>query len=260
MSRPLLEIRGLVKPYSALRPLRIRELVVSAGEIVSLAGLDGPAAEMLVHLATGAALPEEGDVCLFGASTRSIPDARAWLESLDGLGLVSARAVLIDALSVLQNVALPLTLDVDPLDSVGRARAEALAGEAGLDRAAWERPAGEVDPETRVRIHLARALASSPSLLVAEHPSSDVPRTAVALLARDLVRVARARRAALLALTADAAFEGALGGRRLVLRPATGEVEPVGGLIDRLARALGDRARSTKEMKSPAKEKHEDTS
>ena len=37
---PLLEVRGLVKDYQALRPLRIRELIVEPGAVLSIAGLD----------------------------------------------------------------------------------------------------------------------------------------------------------------------------------------------------------------------------
>ena len=111
----LLDIRLLVKDYQGLRPLRVRELSVSPGRVLSLAGFDAAAAEIFVHLVTGAALPDEGDISLFGTNTRHIQDAEAWLHSLDGLGLVSHRAVLVDMLTVLQNVAMPLTLEVDPI-------------------------------------------------------------------------------------------------------------------------------------------------
>src|SRR6185436_1019985 len=111
----LLEIRGLVKDYQALRPLRIRELVVAPGAIVSLAGLDAIAAETFVNLVTGATLPDAGDVILFGQNTRGIPDGSAWLKSLDAFGMVTARGVLIEAFSVLQNIAMAFTLDVDPI-------------------------------------------------------------------------------------------------------------------------------------------------
>ena len=84
----LFDIRLLVKDYQGLRPLRVRELSVSPGRVLSLAGFDAAAAEIFVHLVTGAALPDEGDISLFGTNTRHIQDAEAWLHSLDGLGLV----------------------------------------------------------------------------------------------------------------------------------------------------------------------------
>ena len=112
----LLEIRGLVKGYQALRPLRIRELVVTPGTVVSLGGLDATAAETFVHLVTGATLPDEGDVLMLGKNTRAITDGDAWLKSLDAVGMVTARGILIETFSVLQNIAMSFTLEVDPID------------------------------------------------------------------------------------------------------------------------------------------------
>lgn len=238
---PLLEIRGLVKDYQSLRPLRVRELIVAPGQVVHLAGLDAAAAEIFVHLVTGAALPDEGHVALFGTDTRAIADAAAWLRSLDRLGLVSHRAVLIDPLSVLQNVAMPLTLDVDPIDPQLRPAVEALAREAGIDHAVWDQPLGRVDAEVNLRVRLARAVAPSPTLIVAEHPSAALPRDAVNRVARDVSAVAHARGAALLTLTADREWVDASGGTVLTLQPATGELAPGSGFVERFKRLLGGR-------------------
>jgi predicted ABC-type transport system involved in lysophospholipase L1 biosynthesis ATPase subunit len=170
VSAPLLEVRGLVKDYLSLRPLRIAALAVSPGDILTIRGLDAQAAEMFVHLATGAALPDTGDVRLFGTSTRDVDDAHAWLRSLDGLGLVSPRAVLVEMFSALQNIAMPLTLDVDPIDAAVRPAVERLARESGLDPDAWDRPIGGADGETVMRVRLARALAQDPRLIVSIPP------------------------------------------------------------------------------------------
>jgi predicted ABC-type transport system involved in lysophospholipase L1 biosynthesis ATPase subunit len=241
MSGVLLEIRGLVKGYQSLRPLRIRELAVTPGRVLHLAGFDAAAAEMFVHLVTGAALPDEGDVTLFGTNTRHITDTEAWLRSLDGLGVVGHRAVLIDALSVLQNVAMPLTLDVDPIDPAFRPAAAALAREAGIDDADWDRPLGSVTAEVNVRVRLARAVAPNPSLIIAEHPSASLPREAVACVAADVAGIATARGAALLTLTADAAWVEAVGGDVLTLQPGSGELASGAGFMERFRRMLGGR-------------------
>lgn len=237
----LLDVRGLVKDYQGLRPLRVRELCVDSGRVVSLAGFDAPAAEMFVHLVTGAALPDEGQVTLFGTNTRHIADAAAWLRSLDGLGLVSHRAVLVDMLTVLQNVAMPLTMDVDPIDPAHRPRVEALAREAGIAKPLWDRALGHVDAETSLRVRLARAVAADPVLVIAEHPSATLPREAVARVASDVLRVVRAREAALVTLTADAGWAAAVGGDVLTLSPATGGLASSGGFVERFKRVFGGR-------------------
>jgi predicted ABC-type transport system involved in lysophospholipase L1 biosynthesis ATPase subunit len=224
----LLEIRGLVKDYQALRPLRIRELVVAPGTIVSLAGLDAIAAQTFVHLVTGATLPDEGEVIIFGQNTRAIADAEAWLTSLDAFGMITARGILIEAFSVLQNIAMAFTLDVDPIDPRVIPQAGALAHEVGIDAALFDVPAGKVAPEVQMRVHLAKSLALGPKLLIAEHPSAALPRPTVAALGADLSKAARSRGLALIAITADETLAKAIGGQRLELAAATGELRAPG--------------------------------
>ncbi len=212
---------------------------VSPGRALSLAGFDAAAAEIFVHLVTGAALPDEGDISLFGTNTRHIQDAEAWLHSLDRLGLVSHRAVLLDMLTVLQNVAMPLTLDVDPIADDMRPRVEALAREAGIDESLWDRPLGHVDAETNLRVRLARAVAPQPTLIIAEHPSAALPRDAVPRVAEHVATMARERNAALLTLTADPEWVSRIGGDVLTLNPATGELASGGRFMERFKWVFG---------------------
>jgi predicted ABC-type transport system involved in lysophospholipase L1 biosynthesis ATPase subunit len=224
MSDVLLQITGLAKDYQTLRPLRITDLTIRQGDVVAIAGIDLLGAETLVHLVTGATLPDAGEVRLFGRNTREITDGGAWLKSLDGVGMISARGILVGAFSVLQNIALSLTLDVDPIDPRVVPQAGALAREAGITAALFDAPAGGVAPDVQMRVHLARALALGPALLIAEHPSATLPRDAVAAFGADLGKAARGRGIALLAITADDSLAKAIGGSRVELVAATGEL------------------------------------
>lgn len=227
---PLLDVQGLVKDYQALRPLRIRSLTLAPGDVLAVKGLDAIAAETFVHLVTGAALPDRGEIALFGQNTRSIADGEAWLRSLDRVGMVTSRGILIEIFSVLQNIAMSFTLEVDPIDPDVLPQAMALATEVGLDAADFDVPAGRVRPDAHMRIHLARALALGPHFLIAEHPSANLPRETVNAFGADLARLARSRGLALLALTADDELAKAIGGQRLELVAATGELKPIGFL------------------------------
>jgi len=227
-SAPLLEISGLQKDYRALRPLRITQLMVRPGDVLSLAGLDAPAAETFVHLVTGATLPDAGDISLFGGNTRAIEDSEAWLKSLDGVGMITSRGILIEMFSVLQNVAMSLTLDVDPIDPRILPQAGALAREAGIADEHFDLPTGKVAADVRMRVHVARAMALEPKIIIGEHPSAALPREAVAGFGADLARAARGRGLALLVITADEVLAKAIGGQRLELVAATGELRPPG--------------------------------
>ena len=228
MSDALLHITDLQKDYQALRPLRIKQLTIHRGDVVSIGGVDALAAETFVHLVTGATLPDGGDVSLFGRNTRHITDGDAWLKSLDGVGMISARGILVEAFTVLQNIALSLTLDVDPIDPQFVDQARDLAREAGIDGGSLEVPVARVAAEVQMRVHVARALALGPRLLIAEHPSASLPRERVAAFGADLTSIAKGRGLALLTITADETLARAIGGTRLELLPATGELRGPG--------------------------------
>src|SRR5919197_2234098 len=137
---PILTLAGVCKHYGGLRPLRIQQLTVAAGEQVALLRLDRPSAEVFVNLVTGAMLPDAGQVTLFGQPTSAIADGAAWLAIVDRVGIVSERAVLLDQLTVVQNLAMPFTLDIEPPSAGVARRAATLASEVGLLEAAWDRP------------------------------------------------------------------------------------------------------------------------
>ncbi len=143
----------------------------------------------------GALLPDEGDVRLFGRSTAQIEDSDAWLAMLDGVGIVTERAVLIESFTVEQNIAMPFTLEVDPVSADVKPSVEALAREVGLSPAVLQVPVASAGDEAKVRVRLARALALGPKLLLAEHPSASLPRELVTIFAADLARIATSRAA-----------------------------------------------------------------
>jgi ABC-type transporter Mla maintaining outer membrane lipid asymmetry ATPase subunit MlaF len=233
MSEALVEFRGVEKQYNALRPLRLADLRVEPGAIVSIAGIDAQGAEVLVNLMTAALTPDVGEVRLFGRSTADVGDYDAWLSMLDGLGLVTDRAVLLGQCTVAQNLALPLTLEIEPIRADVVPLVEALAAEVGLLPAALDGPVQAADPAVVQRVRLGRALALGPRLVVAEHPTASLPREAVPAFARDLARVATARGAALVAISADREFIRALGGTALTLDPKSGALARP-GLLARL--------------------------
>lgn len=226
-AEPVLRIVRLTKGYQGLRPLRLASLVIMPGERVSVAGLDAPAAELLVNLVTGAAVPDEGEVWAFGRRTTDISDADEWLTWLDHFGIVSERGVLLEAATLQQNLAMPFTLEIDPIPAAVVERVMSLARECGLPEALLPVPTAELPAEARLRVHLARAIALSPRLLLVEHPTGRVPDAARAALAADIARVCDARQLPALVVTNDLAFAQAVAVKNLKLEGATGELHSV---------------------------------
>jgi ABC-type lipoprotein export system ATPase subunit len=222
----LVEFAGVSKTYGGLRPLRIAELRVAAGEHIAILGFDLPAAEVFVNLATGATLPDAGEVRLFGRATSAILDGADWLATVDRFGIVSDRAVLLEQLTVVQNLAMPFTLQIEPPPEAERARAEAIARDVGLAESSWTRPLAALDAVAATRVRVGRAIALEPEVLLLEHATARVPREAVASLAADIRTVAKRRGLAVVAATADEAFASAVASCVLTLDPASGRLKP----------------------------------
>jgi ABC-type transporter Mla maintaining outer membrane lipid asymmetry ATPase subunit MlaF len=233
VSAPVLELTDVSKNYHGLRPLRIASLSVNAGEQVALLGFDQSTAEIFVNLVTGASLPDRGTIRLFGRATSDIADSADWLSVVDRFGIVSRRAVLLDSLTVVQNLAMPYTLEVELPSADVRARAIAIADETGLPASSFDRPIAELDAAGLFRARLARAVALDPAVLLFEHPTAEVADGDITPLAAQCRAVASKRGIATVVVTADRAFAEASASRVLTLEPATGRLSS-GGWLSRL--------------------------
>jgi ABC-type transporter Mla maintaining outer membrane lipid asymmetry ATPase subunit MlaF len=227
-SQPLIELRGVTKDYRGLRPLRISAFTLYEGESVALLGLDQVTAEILVNLVTGAVLPDSGDVTVLGRTTASIRHADDWVFTLDQFGLLSERAVLLDQLTAEQNLAMPLSLELDELPDQVRSGVRRLADEIGLSDAHLRTPMSELSVPLRLRVRLGRALALNPRVLIGEHPNASLAPADVPSFAAHLSRVVAGRRIASLVITADPDFARGVTDQVLTLQPATGELKRAG--------------------------------
>ncbi len=204
----LVRLRSVSKDYRGLRPLRIESLDI--------------------HDGTAAIVPDTGEIEVFGQATTGISDRDAWLATLDRFGMLTERAVLLDQLSVEQNLALPFSLALDDLTPNVRERVATLAEELGLVAQLGDAVATLPAP-LRLRLRLGRALALNPRVLLAEHPNATLNEEEQAVFAADLSRVVKARGAACLVLTASHEFARAAADDVFLLQPGTGALKPSSG-------------------------------
>jgi len=218
------EMAEVVKNYSALRPLRIASLSVARTDRVAIGGIDAAGAEVFLNLVTGASLPDGGEIRVFGRNTAAVTNGEEWLASLGRFGIVSERAVVLEGATVAQNLALPFTLEIDPLTAETMARVRVLAEECDIAPAWIEQRAGDVPAEVRARIHLARAIALDPQLLLMEHPTAALAEGDRAAFGALVARVCEARALTALAITLDTVFASTAAQKTLTLQPATGQL------------------------------------
>ncbi|MFS0723293.1 ABC transporter ATP-binding protein [Paenibacillus sp. 1P07SE] len=128
------------------------------GEFCALLGRSGCGKSTLLKLAAGLLQPSEGHVSLAGNAVRAGAD----------IGIVFQSPVLLEWLTVLDNVLLPIRVHRRPT-AEERGYARTLLAQVGLGARADSYP-GQLSGGQQSRVSLARALITSPRLLLLDEP------------------------------------------------------------------------------------------
>ena len=173
--------------------LRGVDLTVAEGEVVALMGPSGSGKSTLLNILGCLDRPTSGEYILGGRDVSTLDrDEQAWVR-LHYLGFVFQAFHLIGDNSVLENVALPLYYaGLTPKERIERAKA--LLDRVGLSDRLDHRP-NQLSGGQRQRVAIARSLANSPKLLLADEPTGALDtKTGEEVLAL-LARAARRERA-----------------------------------------------------------------
>ena len=187
---PLVEVRDLVVAYGTHTVLEGVDLTVRPGEIVCVVGGSGCGKTTLLRACIGALTPRAGTVHIEGRNLfdRNRATAAAVRRRF---GVLFQGGALVSALTVGENVALPLRqhtkLDESTIGIVVRMK----LGHVGLSHAEQLYPA-ELSGGMRKRAGLARALALDPPLVFCDEPSAGLDPVAVGTIDRLLLKLREA--------------------------------------------------------------------
>ena len=184
MSDAVLSIRGLqrtyVTPAASLTVLRGVDLDVAPGEIVGLIGPSGSGKSSLLHAAGLLEHPDAGKISIQGVDCSDLNERERTRVRLATIGFVYQFHHLLPEFSALDNVALPLLIAGQTRKAAGE-RARALLAQLGLGDRTDHQPA-QLSGGEQQRVAVARALANSPRLLLADEPTGNLdPATSTAV-------------------------------------------------------------------------------
>ncbi|MEO8727504.1 MAG: ABC transporter ATP-binding protein [Acidobacteriaceae bacterium] len=201
LTAPLLSLEDVTKLYvnegQSVSAVKQVSLAVAAGEFVALVGRSGCGKSTLLNLAGAMDFPTSGQVLLEGTSTSSLNDRQLTRLRRERVGFIFQSFQLLQTLSVIENVELPLLL-------AGVANARALA----MERLAWveldtyaDRLPHQLSGGQMQRVAIARALVHAPRLLLADEPTGNLDTTTGDVVLELLRRVASEQKAAVVMAT-----------------------------------------------------------
>ena len=197
----MITLRNVIKDYPAdgqlVRALNRVSLDVAPGEFVALVGRSGCGKSTLLNLAGAMDFPTSGEVLLDGVNASTQDDSALTKFRREKVGFVFQSFQLINTLSVIENVELPLLLAGN-----SDARRLALGLLAAVDLAGLEhRMPHQLSGGQMQRVAIARALVNNPKILLADEPTGNLDTTTGALILHLLKRLASEQRVATLMAT-----------------------------------------------------------
>ena len=156
-------------------------LTVERGEFAALVGPSGSGKSTLLNLIGGLDAPNEGHIALAGMNLTSMSSAEMSDFRRDHIGFIFQSYNLIPVLSAAENIEYIMLLQgLAARDR--RKRVDEMLKMVGLDGLGHRRPA-ELSGGQQQRVAVARAMASSPDIILADEPTANLDsKTGVALL------------------------------------------------------------------------------
>jgi len=174
---PIIELRDVHKSYMSaageFRALRGINLQINAGEFVSIIGKSGSGKSTLLNMVTGIDRPTAGEVFVNGTAVHKLDENQLAGWRGDSLGIIFQFFQLLPALSLMQNVILPMDLAGKYKPRERRERAEHLLEIVDLADHMHKLPS-MVSGGQQQRAAMARALANDPPVIIADEPTGNL--------------------------------------------------------------------------------------
>ena len=170
----LVELRDVYKIYgegleSEVRALDGVSLAVDPGEFLAIVGQSGSGKSTMMNVLGCLDIPTRGDYLLDGTDVRELTDKELSLIRNKQIGFIFQQYNLIQSLTVLENVELPLIYQGINADDRYDMAMDAL-DRVGLSKRIKHKPT-EMSGGQQQRVAIARAIATKPPIIMADEPT-----------------------------------------------------------------------------------------
>ena len=178
MSEPLIRASGLSKAYGDGRRIDVLvdlDLEVAAGETVAIVGQSGVGKSTLLHILGTLDQPTSGKVLFDGTDILALSEREQATFRNREVGFIFQFHHLLPDFTAVENVMMPaLIRGVNAVEAESRARA--VLERVGLGERLTHKP-GELSGGEQQRVAVARAVALSPRVILADEPTGNLDPT-----------------------------------------------------------------------------------
>ena len=200
----LLEAKEVTKIYAkAQRPsLNKVSFSVSKSEFIAIMGASGSGKTTLLNVLSTIDTPTGGSITIDGVNIKNLTDSGAADFRRDKLGFIFQEYLLLDSLTIFENIAVPLTLQKLPPKKIEN-MVKSLAETFGIDSQLNKYP-NELSGGQRQRASALRAIVKRPSILFADEPTGALDSNSATDLLNTLKESNKALDTTILMVTHDA--------------------------------------------------------
>lgn len=204
---PVLHAQNLTKIYGgqkgtvAVKALDAFSLSIEKGEFVGIMGPSGSGKTTLLQLLGTIDAPTSGEVTVNGQPLTRIKGNELALFRRRHLGFIFQDYNLLDALTIKENIMIPLVLERRPVPEI-EAKVAAISQRMGIAEVLTHYPY-EVSGGQKQRAAAARALIHSPALILADEPTGNLDSKSAKALMESLESLREQEQATILMVTHD---------------------------------------------------------
>lgn len=173
----MIKLQGVCKTYwlgdEKVEALKKATLEIKTGEYTAISGPSGSGKSTLMHIIGLLDKPTSGKVSLFGKDIQKLDDDEISALRNENVGFVFQQFNLIEKLTVLENVILPVRYARKSLDFNPQERGMELLARMGMEERADFNP-NKISGGQQQRTAIARALMMEPELILADEPTGNI--------------------------------------------------------------------------------------
>ena len=171
----ILQISDLHFQYPASDfKIEVSDIKITQGSKIAISGKSGSGKTTLIHLISGILKPQSGEILFFDKSITDMNDNDIRKHRISNIGFIFQEFELLDYLNVMDNLVLPYKINKSlSLDEEIKNKAKEIANRIGIGNKLDQHPK-QLSGGERQRLAIARALITSPPLIIADEPTGNL--------------------------------------------------------------------------------------